>query len=44
MTGWFEKLAVSGTIIGLLQVGPWGATDGQVLEQFGLRWLTGFEE
>jgi PhnB protein len=27
-----------------LQTRPWGATDGQVIDRYGLHWLIGFEE
>jgi PhnB protein len=26
-----------------LQARPWGASDGQVIDRFGLHWLIGFE-
>jgi PhnB protein len=26
-----------------LQTRPWGASDGQVIDRYGLRWLIGFE-
>jgi PhnB protein len=26
-----------------LQTRPWGASDGQVVDRFGLHWLIGFE-
>lgn len=41
--GWFDRLAAAGTIIDPLGPKPWGATDGQVLDQYGLRWLIGYE-
>jgi PhnB protein len=40
---WFTKLADGGRIVDDLQVRPWGATDGQVLDRYGMRWLIGFE-
>ena len=40
---WFDRLAVTGTIIDPLGPKPWGAADGQVLDQYGLRWLIGYE-
>lgn len=40
---WFDALAVGGRIADPLQVRPWGASDGQVVDQFGLRWLIGYE-
>jgi PhnB protein len=27
-----------------LQVRPWGASDGQVIDRYGLHWLIGFED
>jgi PhnB protein len=27
-----------------LQARPWGASDGQVIDRFGLHWLIGFED
>lgn len=41
--GWFTGLADGGTVLDDLQVRPWGATDGQVVDRFGLRWLIGYE-
>ena len=40
----FDALAAGGTILDALQPRPWGASDGQVLDQYGVRWLIGFEE
>lgn len=40
---WFAGLAEGGRIVDDLQERPWGATDGQVVDRFGLRWLIGFE-
>ena len=40
---WFDRLGVTGTIIDPLGPKPWGAADGQVLDQYGLRWLIGYE-
>jgi PhnB protein len=41
---WFHALAVGGTVREDLQVRPWGATDGQVVDRNGIRWLVGFED
>jgi PhnB protein len=41
---WFAQLAEGGTVLDDLQQRPWGATDGQVLDRYGVRWLVGFEE
>jgi uncharacterized glyoxalase superfamily protein PhnB len=32
------------TFYGDLQTRPWGASDGQVIDRYGLHWLIGFEE
>jgi PhnB protein len=41
---WFAALAEGGTVLDDLQVRPWGASDGQVLDRYGLRWLVGYEK
>lgn len=41
--GWFEALADGGQVVDPLAAKPWGATDGQVLDRFGLTWLIGYE-
>jgi PhnB protein len=41
---WFARLAEGGTVLDDLQERPWGATDGQVLDRHGVRWLIGFEQ
>lgn len=41
---WFDQLADGGDVVDPLQVRPWGATDGQVVDRFGVRWLVGFED
>ena len=40
---WFARLADGGRVVDDLQARPWGATDGQVVDRFGLHWLIGFE-
>lgn len=40
---WFDALAVGGSAIDPLASRPWGATDGQVTDRYGLRWLIGYE-
>jgi PhnB protein len=40
---WFRALAEGGTAIDPLQQRPWGATDGQLVDRYGLRWLIGYE-
>jgi PhnB protein len=41
---WFSRLADGGRVVDDLQVRPWGASDGQVVDRYGLHWLIGFEE
>ncbi|WP_347755770.1 VOC family protein [Agrococcus sp. ProA11] len=43
LTRWYEALAQGGTVLDALQERPWDATDGQVRDRFGVRWLIGFE-
>ena len=40
---WFSMLSEGGRVVDDLQVRPWGASDGQVIDRYGLRWLIGFE-
>jgi PhnB protein len=40
---WFSRLSEGGRIVDDLQTRPWGATDGQVIDRYGLKWLIGFE-
>jgi PhnB protein len=40
---WFAALADGGTVVDDLQERPWGASDGQVIDRFGVHWLVGFE-
>jgi PhnB protein len=40
---WFDKLAVKGRVIDPLSPKPWGASDGQVIDRYGLHWLLGYE-
>jgi PhnB protein len=44
LRGWFGQLAHGGTVVDDLQVRPWGASDGQVIDRYGLLWLIGFED
>ena len=44
LTAWFARLAEGGRIVDDLQERVWGASDGQVIDQFGLHWLIGFED
>jgi hypothetical protein len=41
---WFSSLAKAGRVVEDLQMRPWGACDGQVIDRYGLHWLIGFEE
>ncbi len=43
LTSWFAGLAEGGRIVDDLQERAWGASDGQVIDRFGLHWLIGFE-
>lgn len=40
---WFTGLSEGGTDIDPLQRRPWGASDGQITDRFGVRWLVGYE-
>jgi PhnB protein len=40
---WFARLSEGGQVVDDLQVRPWGASDGRVIDRFGLHWLIGFE-
>lgn len=40
---WFDKLADGGSVIDPLTPKPWGASDGQVVDRYGLHWLIGYE-
>lgn len=41
---WFTRLSEGARTVDDLQVRPWGAIDGQVVDRYGLRWLIGFED
>jgi PhnB protein len=41
---WFSRLSGDGRIVDDLEARPWGASDGQVIDRFGLHWLIGFED
>lgn len=43
LRAWFAGLSQGGRVVDDLQQRPWGATDGQVIDQYGLHWLIGFE-
>ncbi|MDF3299467.1 hypothetical protein [Streptomyces tropicalis] len=40
---WFSGLSDGGRVVDDLQRRPWGASDGQVIDRYGLHWLIGFE-
>lgn len=40
---WFARLAEGGRVVDDLQVRPWGASDGRVVDRYGVPWLIGFE-
>jgi len=40
---WFDALSEGGTVLDPLQERPWGASDGQVRDRFGVTWLIGYE-
>lgn len=40
---WFAGLAVGGVVLDPLSEKPWNASDGQLVDRFGLRWLIGYE-
>jgi PhnB protein len=44
LRGWFSRLGEAGQVVDDLQVRPWGASDGQVIDRYGLHWLIGFED
>ena len=41
---WFRRLSDGGTVVDALARKPWGASDGQVIDQHGLHWLIGYED
>jgi PhnB protein len=41
---WFARLAEGGEVVEDLYERPWGASDGQVIDRYGLHWLVGFED
>jgi PhnB protein len=40
---WFSQLSEGGEVVDDLQTRPWGGSDGQVIDRYGLHWLIGFE-
>ena len=43
LRAWFAGLAEGGRTVDDLQRRPWGASDGQVIDRYGVHWLIGFE-
>ncbi|MGY5764028.1 VOC family protein [Brachybacterium sp. DNPG3] len=43
LRSWFVALSEGGEVLDPLQRRAWGASDGQVRDRFGVRWLVGFE-
>ncbi len=43
LRAWFSELSQGGRVVDDLQLRPWGASDGQVIDRYGLHWLVGFE-
>jgi PhnB protein len=43
LSGWFFRLSDGGRVVDALQKREWGASDGQVIDRYGLHWLIGFE-
>ncbi len=43
LRAWFVGLSDGGRVVDDLQERPWGASDGQVVDRYGLHWLIGFE-
>ena len=40
---WFDLLSDGGRVVEPLEPRPWGASDGQVIDRYGLHWLIGYE-
>ncbi len=40
---WFDALAQEGSAVDPLQKRPWGDSDGQVTDRYGIRWLIGYQ-
>jgi PhnB protein len=43
LRNWFSRLSEGGRVVDDLQTRPWGASDGQVVDRYGLHWLIGFD-
>jgi len=42
LRAWFDALADGGRVTDPLQERPWGASDGQVVDRYGVPWLIGY--
>ena len=40
---WFGRLSEGGRVVDALQERPWNASDGQLIDKYGVHWLIGFE-
>ncbi|HEX7350761.1 VOC family protein [Brachybacterium sp.] len=40
---WFASLAEGGEVVDPLQRRPWGDSDGQVRDRYGVQWLIGYQ-
>jgi PhnB protein len=43
LTAWFAALSEGGRVVDPLQRRPWGGSDGQVVDRYGVHWLIGYE-
>jgi len=43
LRAWFSGLAEGGRVVDDLETRPWGASDGQVIDRYGVHWLIGYE-
>ena len=43
LRAWFAGLSDGGRVVDDLQTRPWGASDGQVIDRYGVHWLVGYE-
>jgi PhnB protein len=41
---WFARLSEGGQAVDELQERSWNASDGQVIDRYGIHWLIGFED
>lgn len=42
LRAWFGRLSQDGSTVQPLQERPWGDSDGQVIDRFGVHWLIGY--